>query len=424
MEQKIKNVILAVCDSLRRDIALEVGLEKVAKGVCFECVAQANCTPAAVTSILTGLNPSTHLIHRFDQTFDPFIPTYFSIFQKKGYLFNYLSMGKDVPVTDCQDKPLLSYIGVPFDSSKKLEFYLKNEKNFALLLHFWDTHTPYLLENKTGAEVDKLFSEMITEGKISEVKKIYRDSVEYLKENKVKAIIELLEKYDKTEETLFVVVGDHGEMLGEKYDWANYTPALVPGSPVNHVGVLIPETVDVPLIFFNPNISQPKCEIIARQVDILPTILSLLNIPYSPMDFEGVNLFEFEGVLAAFSIGVHPSIPRYLTKKKEEWIAWIEEPLFKRVSVRVLNDFYVATENGEILADFKSRQIIYNELRMDVLRAYANRFKRGKFKGIVSTKSPIFSGKLIFDSRGAIVISEEEESGRKIKERLKQLGYL
>ncbi len=425
---KVKNVVLGVSDSLRRDAALDVGIHRASKGLAFECVAQANCTPAAISSIITGLNPQTHLMHRFDQSLDPFTPTIFSILKERGYETNYLSLGRDTPITECQEEPLLGYMNFPFDPSKKLEYFLRGEQPFALFLHFWDTHTPYLLEDKTGAQVDELFAQMSKEGKLPEMKKMYWDSVEHLKENKIRPIIELLERHGRTEDTLFILMGDHGEMLGEKYEWANYDTALVPDSPVNHVGVLVPETIDVPLIAFNPSLNTPKEELTVRQVDVLSTILSQLGIAYSPQDFEGVNIFDFKGILASFSIGVHPHTPRYLTKKREDWVSWIDEPLFRRVSVRVLDDFYVSTERGEVLANFRSKQQIHDETRMEVLRAYTNRFKHGRYKGIVSTKNPITSGKVIFDGKGAGVIKGEgasaEEDRRRMEDRLRRLGYM
>ncbi len=423
----IRNLILCVADSLRRDTAIDVGLQSIVGSVHFECVAAANCTPCCLPTIATGLNPSSHLIHRFDQTLDPLIPNIFTILKAGGYETNYLSLGKDLPITECQQEPVLGFMEFPGDPNKKLEFFLRSDRPFMLLFHFWDTHTPYLLEGKTGEEVDKLFANLVKEGNITEARKIYWDSAVHLRDNKLKPLFELLEKWGRTANTLVVLMGDHGEMLGERYDWAYYGAALEPDSAVNHVGVLIPETIDVPLIFFNPELSVPKEKLVARQVDVVPTILSILGIPYAPQDFDGVNIFEFRGILAGFSIGAHPSPPRHPAKKREEWVSWIDEPLFKRISVRILNDFYVSNEMGEVLADFKSKERIYNDLRMSVMRAYANRFIRGRFKGIVSIKNPLTYGKIAFGGKGAEIIRPEEAAGeekrKRIEKRLKQLGY-
>jgi len=424
---EIKNVIILAADTLRRDTTVEAGIPDLLKGASFECVAQANCTPAAFPTIVTGLNPQTHLCYRFEQQLDPFTPTIFSILEKHKFETNYLSYGRDTDILKgYQDDPLLGYIGFPFDPSRPLEYFLKLDKRFMLMMHLWDAHAPFDLD-MDGNEAMALMRNLYREGKLDEMKKIYLDGVKGLKERKIKPLLEVLEDSGRINDTLIVFLGDHGEMLGEKYDWNYYAEDIAPGlgEAISHVNILQPECVDVPLIFSHPSIEPGERETVARQVDLLPTLLDVLGVPYLPYDFEGINILNFKGILAAFTVGAHPHQPEVRGGKEELWYA---EPLFLRYSVRVLDDYYVRNEKGEVLVNFKTKEKIDDDVRLDVLRAYANRFKSGRFKGIVKVENLAsysdfaWTGKeiKIIPPKGKEEISEEEKERLR---RLRALGY-
>jgi len=358
---------------------------------------------------------------------DPFTPTIFSILEKQKFETNYISYGLDTDILKgYQNEPLLRYIGFPFDPSKPLEYFLKHDKRFMLMMHLWEAHAPFALD-MDGNQAMALMRKLYREGKIDEMKRIYLEGVKALRENKLKPLLEALEDSGKINDTLLVFLGDHGEMLGEKYNWNYYDTDIAPGlgEAISHTNILQPECVDVPLIFSHPSIELGERGTVVRQVDVLPTILDLLGVSYLPYDFEGINILNFRGILAAFTVGPHPHQPEVRGGKEELWYA---EPLLLRYSVRVLDDYYLHNEKGEVLVNFKTKEKIDNDVRLDVLRAYANRFKSGKFKGIVKVENLASYSDFAWTRKEIEIIPPKGKEGISKQEkerlgRLRALGY-
>lgn len=92
------------------------------------------------------------------------------------------------------------------------------------------------------------------------------------------------------ENTLVVVVGDHGQ--GFEEHGARY-----------HNDVIYEEGIRVPLVLSNPKLFQKTqwIEGLRKQIDIAPTILSMLNINYPFQLFEGQNLLKNSGYPRIYS---------------------------------------------------------------------------------------------------------------------------
>ena len=82
--------------------------------------------------------------------------------------------------------------------------------------------------------------------------------------------------------TIFVLMADHGKMIGN-------TSCILPPS-YNHI----------PLIIFGPNVPKQICNDLATQVDVMPTLLGLLNMSYSYNGF-GVNLLKHKRQMVFYS---------------------------------------------------------------------------------------------------------------------------
>ncbi len=94
-------------------------------------------------------------------------------------------------------------------------------------------------------------------------------------------MVEKLEKSGIAENTVIIVMGDNGMLLGEhgmEGKWYGYE-----------------ESIRVPLFIYNPHlpdkVTQYKAAQIALNIDIAPTILSMAGVPVPP-GMQGVNLLD------------------------------------------------------------------------------------------------------------------------------------
>lgn len=130
-------------------------------------------------------------------------------------------------------------------------------------------------------------------------------------------LVEGLRSRGILDETLLVVVGDHGEAFGEH---GNYI----------HARALYQENLHVPLALINPNLfSGESSNIVGGLSDVAPTIFHLLGIP-APGTWQGLSLFEAErpdGVLLftpwnGFQIGFREGDKKYIynAHSDEAWL--------------------------------------------------------------------------------------------------------
>ena len=139
------------------------------------------------------------------------------------------------------------------------------EDQFFSWIHFFDPHIPYDPPSHYREE----FLGNPYDGEIA-----FMDFY-------IGKIVEKLRKYDLLEKTLIVLAGDHGEAFGEKQEEGH--------------GVFIYEsTMKVPLIFYAENNLPPgkRIEARVRLIDLMPSVLDMLNIPV-PTDIQGLSLLPY-----------------------------------------------------------------------------------------------------------------------------------
>ncbi len=91
-----------------------------------------------------------------------------------------------------------------------------------------------------------------------------------------------LAKQGLLERTILIIVGDHGQAFGQHHP-DNYM----------HHRYSYNENLETPAILYQPALFSPKpFEFPTSHVDILPTLLDALGIPYDPMLFDGESLFH------------------------------------------------------------------------------------------------------------------------------------
>jgi hypothetical protein len=103
----------------------------------------------------------------------------------------------------------------------------------------------------------------------------------YAQDQIIKQIITSAEKSGKFDDTIFVVVGDHGEAFYQH-----------PGNRV-HSGESYNENIAAPLLIYSPRyVKVDRIDYPTVHADIVPTLLETLGIPYKKKQFQGESLLE------------------------------------------------------------------------------------------------------------------------------------
>jgi len=103
-----------------------------------------------------------------------------------------------------------------------------------------------------------------------------------LLDHMIKRIYDHLQKLGVLERTILVIVGDHGQAFGQHH-------------PNNfmHYRYSYNENLEAPAIFYQPKLFKPRVfRFPTSHVDLLPTLLDSVRIPYLPTVFDGVSLFD------------------------------------------------------------------------------------------------------------------------------------
>jgi choline-sulfatase len=303
-EHQPPNVFLITIDTLRPDHVHCYGynnietpaLDSLAKnGIRFTNA----FTPAPITnvshaSILTGLQPSSHGVTDFGIPLAAAHPTWAQLLKVKSYQTaafigaivldsKTLAPGFDrgfdfydnfpVPLQtkDSHNTPRWGRVerrGLEVISHAETWVNLHPTGPEFVWIHLYDPHDPY----EPPPPFSLKYKEHLYDGEIA-----YADSA-------LNGFLKFLKQKGQYENSLIIVVGDHGEGLGEHNEQT-------------HGIFLYDSTTHVPLIIKLPFGLQAS-EVIGAQVrttDILPTVLDILNVP-APASLDGVSLkFLFDG---------------------------------------------------------------------------------------------------------------------------------
>ena len=183
-------------------------------------------------------------------------------------------------------------------TDKSLELINNCNKPFFLFIHYWDVHTPYnapesiyneLKPRGDGQELEELFVNIRNEkwkeyllkaaGKATtaeEVSAMYDSAIKYV-DQEIGRLVKYFKEQGIYENTIFVITSDHGESLIEH------------GIFFDHHG-LYDESIHIPLIFNNLPVEGKRIKGFVQHVDIVPTLLDILNIPFKEAEFDGVSL--------------------------------------------------------------------------------------------------------------------------------------
>ncbi len=315
------NILLVTFDTTRQDRLGCYGFEGIrtpnidrlaAEGVLFEKVyAQAPQTMPNHTSIFTGLYTITHDVRSNGQTLNDEALTMAEILQSVGYqtgaivaaapLMNdyNLDQGFDSYNDDFRDPALIGGFKwmLRVFSAKKLVIptsrpanriasaarewlasAAKKKRPFFLWLHFFDPHAPYDFhpdfekpEVKTGGGEPNQYG-------VKEAN--YINEIEFA-DHHLGKVLKQLDRLGITNNTITLFTGDHGESLGE-HDYHG------------HRQDVYENIIRVPLLIRYPDrlLAGERRKAAAMSIDILPTLLNLLEIPFTPESFQGRDLFQ------------------------------------------------------------------------------------------------------------------------------------
>ena len=144
-------------------------------------------------------------------------------------------------------------------------------QNFFLYLHYSNIHTGIM--QQVLKKYDNFSQEYFSNRKRNEE---FYDSLFEKGDDYLGAIIEHCEKLNLLEDTLVVVISDHGISIGEKYGERAY-------------GVFCYDyTLISTVLFYQKNLPPKQIEQQVRSIDILPTILEMMSIS-EDSNFESIQ---------------------------------------------------------------------------------------------------------------------------------------
>jgi arylsulfatase A-like enzyme len=313
------NIVFIVIDSFRPDHLSAFGysketdknLKRIAKegAVLFKNqFSVANGTAPALTSIFSGLLPSTHgVFHQFPYA----TPEEYDSAEKiKFWLPSHLkAMGYETFALDWLEDTWFTH---GFDFYKPSEEEIdqlfppthmtvdlaiarmkRAKKPFLAFLHLWDTHFPFPNTPFTPSGKDesaKILSEIksapqreyvkgrMDKAKLFSVEDVVNKYDETIKmiDAEIGRIYDFLKQEKLLDNTIMVMMGDHGDVINEH------------GIYFANCG-LFDEAVRAPLIIKIPGIESREVSEMVQNIDIVPTILEFMG---EKVELDGTSLIK------------------------------------------------------------------------------------------------------------------------------------
>jgi arylsulfatase A-like enzyme len=321
--RKSPNVILISLDTLRADHLGSYGYERptspfldslAQESALFEnTYAQSPWTLPSHMSMLFSLNSASHQVYFNDQKIDGSLPSLATYLRNRGYVTFAFTGGGYVSSIygfakgfDWYDEPVggrKAPLGK--DEAERLfeftsDWLAKNQnKPFFLFLHTFQIHGPYACPEpwnsmflEEGAAWDQLALRRFLDQNGNDyafspeeqanIIGLYDGEIRYTDDKLLKPLVERLKELGIYDDTLIIVTSDHGEEFNDHGGWL-------------HGRTVYDELIRVPLLIKFPQSAFRGQRITAktRIIDILPTVLDSLQIPYDRDSVEGRSLIEF-----------------------------------------------------------------------------------------------------------------------------------
>jgi len=301
------NVVVYLIDTLRPDHLGSYGharstsphIDAFARDATLfrNAIAQSSWTKTAVASLFTGLLPQTHRIHSRSDAIPDGLPLLAEILRGEGYatlgvitngnVSRAFGFARGFDVYEELREKATREIHQPSDRANEVAFELlaqrRDDRPFFLYVHTSDPHWPYtpreserarlaaeVADPSVGYALPLKRLQHPSPGLRRDLGLLYDAEIAFNDES-FGALIEKLDELPHERETLVVLLSDHGEAFFEH------------GS-VGHGETLFGEEIRIPLaIRFPGGIGRgERVDTVARQVDLLPTILESVGAPIPP----------------------------------------------------------------------------------------------------------------------------------------------
>jgi arylsulfatase A-like enzyme len=294
------DVFLITIDTLRADHVHCYGYEAIQTpaldGLAKDGVRFSQAfTPSPITntshaSILTGLLPSSHGVTDFAVPLAPTHPTLAELLKGKGYhtaAFIGAVILDSMTLAPGLDRGFDFYDNFPEHSQSKSRWGRVERRGADVVqhaeswmtahaagshfvwIHLYDPHDPY----EPPPPFSQTYKDRLYDGEIA-----YADSA-------LDGFIGYLKKTGRYDNALIIVVGDHGEGLGEHHE---DTHGIFLYDSTTHVPLILKTPIKAPAQ--NRHAQVVKAQV--RTTDILPTIVDWLGIP-PPSRLDGVSLKQY-----------------------------------------------------------------------------------------------------------------------------------
>lgn len=287
------NVILISIDTLRADHLGVYGYDKntspnidefARESVMFKnFYSEVTFTPPSHASIFTGLYPFNHQAYNVINS---------GVFNNSETLpqilksHNYTTIAVVGSAVNATLPPLIFakmfdlYVAKRYISVNETIIRAKDwidvnqDKKFFLFWHIYDAHCPYMQEDETYCNQSK--KNNATQDQALQQVVYYDQSISYV-DNYVSDFLNYLKEGGLYNNTIVIITSDHGEEFAEHgfYQHSNGPPNF--------------EQVYVPFIIHIPNFESKVIYSQAQSVDIMPTVLDILNIT-APSRIDGHSL--------------------------------------------------------------------------------------------------------------------------------------
>ncbi len=302
-----KNVIFILIDTLRADHVGAYGyfrdttpfLDDFARNhLMYDlAIAPAPWTCPSMASIFTSLYPSAHGVFKYreeDGTYtmssiiDPDLITLAEVLQQHGYRTAGVTANAWVAEDLGFAQGFDTFVTVDYSSAEKLNeeaVKILNSKDFVrspffLYVHYMEPHSPYNHPESYAVYHDRIEGTHYSDDAHILLNR-YDNAIHYL-DAKLAELFAYLEEKDLYDDSIIVITADHGEEFGEH---GGFTGA--------HGFNVHQEDVHVPLLLKTGRLKKRVSRVVSV-IDLYPTLLDLLEIPFDSTTIQGISLFERE----------------------------------------------------------------------------------------------------------------------------------
>ncbi len=420
------NVLLMVVDALRADHLPCYGYQRntapnisrlAERGILFEkAISQAPWTKPSIASLLSSLYPHNHKAIDTKDVLPLEITTLTEELNTNGYYTYAIQTNtwiKSLQQFNQGFDEYLEFRSTRCAANKIADLFLtflddmeKRHSKFFAYLHFMDIHIPYNAPEEYNSRfVDENYKGQLNRSqfrKLNAVRKgrlrlsaadkkhvinLYDAQISFV-DDQVQRILDKLERLGLMENTIIILLADHGEEFWEH-------------EGLEHGHSMYNELLRVPLILYCPQsgVNNKKVEQVIRLIDIYPTLMEILglrtDVKLMGSDISQILFSEQEKNLnlVAFSEGL-----LYGNEQKALQTAYFK--LIKRMETNTY-EFY------DLRKDPKEKLNIYER---------QNRLKRlNKFKRLLSQ---------YIKSQSKTYKRTQKEIDEETKKQLKSLGYI